>query len=429
MAASVLKKAKKGRGSVETRDLWRRPADCCGCGACAAGCPRGAIEMRESAEGFVYPEIDASHCVDCGLCKRACGLQNRHAQATEGPWYAAAYRGDSSRSASAGAFYGLARSVVGAGGAVFGAAYAQDDGGLHVRHVMAEDEEGLAALQGSKYVQSDAGGCFAEVRRQLEVGREVLFSGTPCQVAGLRGYLGPGRDWPKLVTVDLVCHGVPSEAMLRSLVASIERERGKRVVDLRFRCKRDGWRDSLLLLVRLRPFEAEGPEQDEELLIPAHDCAYYDLFLGLKTLRDSCYSCPFAGPLRPGDLTVGDFWGVERNRPDVLESGRFDIEKGVSCLLVNTARGRAALAEHGGGLELFEVSFADIAKGNSQLRHPSELPKDRDVYLSAFAEGGWGAVERLWRRRERGALYRAKQAAKAVLPAPLLRAARRALGR
>lgn len=403
---------------METRDLWAEPADCCGCGACAARCPRGAISMEESPEGFVYPLIDAEQCIDCGLCSKACGLQNRYAQETSGPWYAACYRGDSSLSASAGAFYGLARSVVDGGGAVFGAAYVRDDDGLHVRHVIAEDPEGLSALQGSKYVQSDAGPCFPEVRRQLESGRKVLFSGTPCQVAGLRGYLG--RDWSNLVTVDLVCHGVPSEAMFRSLVESIERERGKRVIDFRFRCKRGGWGHSLLLLLLLRPLDTVDSSQDEEVLVPAHDFAYYDLFLNLKTLRDSCYSCPFAGPLRPGDITVGDFWGVNRNRPDVLEGGRFDVECGVSCLLVNTERGKEALQRHGSDLNQFEVSFDDIAKGNDQLRHPSELPEDRDAYLDAYREGSWDEVGALWHRRERGAKYHTKRAMRAIVPKKLI---------
>lgn len=111
-----------------------------------------------------------------------------------------------------------------------------------------------------------------------------------------------------------------------------------------------------------------------------------------------------------------DFWSVEHNRPDVLADGRFDIGRGISCLLVNTERGRAALDQHGNELDLFEVSFDDIAKGNDQLRHPCALPGDRSVYLTAFCEGGWDAVEALWRRRERGVAYKAKRAAKAILP-------------
>ncbi len=399
---------------METRNLWAEPADCCGCGACAARCPRGAISMEEGREGFVYPHVDAGVCVDCGLCKKVCGLQNRYAQETSGPWYAASYRGDSSRSASAGAFYGLALSIMSGGGAVFGAAYVRDEGGLRIRHVMAECLEELSALQGSKYVQSDAGFCFPEVRSQLESGREVLFSGTPCQVAGLHGYLG--RDWPNLVTVDLVCHGVPSEAMLRGYLSHLEGVHGATVVDARFRSKRNGWEGSLLL-------EAVYDDGSSEY-IPVSDSSYYDLFFNLKTFRDSCYVCPFAGPLRPADITVGDFWGVVENRPDALVDSRFDLGKGVSCLLVNTERGQTALSEYGGELDLFEVSFEDIAKGNDQLRHPSELPSDRVLYLKAFSDGGWDAVEALWKRRERGASYMSKKMMKRLLPKGLIRRAK-----
>lgn len=398
---------------MKTEELRPAEDDCSGCGACAARCPRGAIVMREGSDGFVYPEIDEIRCVDCGLCRKTCGLQNRIAHETEGPWYAAAYRGDSSASASAGAFYALARAVVDNGGVVFGAAYVNEDDGLHVRHVMAADDRSLRALQGSKYVQSDARTSMSEVSKQLRSGRDVLFAGTPCQVAGLRGYLG--RGWPNLITVDLVCHGVPSETMFRSMVSSLERRYEKRVIDFRFRCKREGWGHSLLLLI-LRPFDAIDGSHDEEILIHANESAYYELFMRFQTLRDSCYSCPFAGRLRPGDITVGDFWGIENVRPDLLKDDTFDIRTGVSCLLVNTGRGRRALGEYGGSLKLTEVPFEEIAAHNDQLRHPSLLPKDRSLYLDAFRNGGWDAVEMLWRCRERGTKYHVKQMAKSVVP-------------
>lgn len=409
---------------MRTKDLWENPAECCGCGACAACCPKGAVSLREGFGGFVYPEIDPTLCIDCGRCKKACGLQNHYAGKTSGPWYAASYNGDSSQSASAGVFYALARSVVESGGVVFGAAYVGGGDAPCVRHVMAESHDGIEAIRGSKYVQSEASACFPEVRHQLATGREVLFSGTPCQVAGLHGYLG--REWPNLITVDLVCHGVPSELMFRSLVASIERGHGGRVVDFRFRCKRDGWGHSLLLVI-LRPFGAVDSSRDEKVFLPARDFAYYDLFLNFKTLRDSCYSCPFASSIRPGDITAGDFWGIEKNRPDVLEDVRFDLNHGVSCLLVNNEHGCKALERYGGSLDLIRVLFDDIARGNDQLRHPGELPSDRDIYLKAFAGGGWPAVDALWRKRERGASYRVKQLLKKIIPENLLRLAKKAL--
>ena len=175
----------------------------------------------------------------------------------------------------------------------------------------------------------------------------------------------------------------------------------------------------------LKPFDDVGSVEAREVIVQADDFAYYDLFLNVRaTLRDSCYACPFAAPVRPADITVGDFWGVRENRPDVLEDLRYDSGKGVSCLLVNTERGRTALSEYGGELDLFEVSFEDIAKGNDHLRHPSELPSDRVLYLKAFSNGGWDAVEELWKKRERGASYMSKKLMKRLLPKGLIRHAK-----
>ena len=398
--------------------LFDGAKDCCGCGSCSAACPRGAITMTEDARGFVFPRIDESACVGCGACVRACGLHARLGGETQGPWYAAAGRGDVAASASGGVFATIARAVIAEGGCAFGAAYEPFEGGLHVRHRMAEDEEELAGLLNSKYVQSDASGCFAEVRRQLKDGRQVLFCGTPCQVAGLKGFLG--RDWPNLLTADLVCHGVPSERMFNGCVREMAEKHGADVVDFRFRCKREGWGHSLLLLLL-----SDG----REVTVPADKSAYYDMFLNLKTLRDSCYVCPYAGKHCAGDLTLGDFWGVQHNRPDLLSEGELDLQRGVSCLLVNNERGGEAVERYGERLYLKEASFDEIAKGNDQLRRPSVLPVDREAYFNAFEEGGWPAITRVWRRRERGPKYWARKVVKRLLPDPVKKALKRALKR
>ena len=255
-------------------------------------------------------------------------------------------------------------------------------------------------------MQSDAGACFADVKADLREGRRVLFCGTPCQVAGLRGFLG--GDYENLTTVDLVCHGVPSGRMFADCVEGYGRQLGSPVVDFRFRCKREGWDNSLLLFLLL--------EDGREVTIPAAKSPYYDMFLNLKTLRDSCYRCPYAGRFRAGDLTIGDFWGVDVNRPDVLKDAeKFNQMKGVSCLLVNNDRGREFI-ESSNALDLYPVEFDDIAKGNDQLRHPSVLPKDRELYIDAYANGGWDAVERLYKKRERGVVFYAKKTIRAIVP-------------
>lgn len=394
--------------------LFGSSKECCGCGACAARCPMGAIDMVEGDRGFKVPAIRENVCVKCGLCKKVCGFQSPVDAVTTGPFYAATAAKDEPQSASGGVFISLARETVLAGGVAYGAAYDVEPDGLCVCHRRVSSIAELAALQGSKYVQSDAAACYPQVERDLKDGLPVLFSGTPCQIAGLRGFLR--RDYDNLATVDLVCHGVPSEKMFRGYVSSLEERFGKRIVDFRFRCKRDGWEHSLLLLLLLRPFEKQDEGADEEVLIPASDSPYYDMFLGLKTLRDSCYSCPFAGSARPADLTIGDFWGVEARHPDLLEEngGAFSASKGISCLLVNNERGVTALERLGGDLLLHPVDFDDIASGNDQLRASSALPSDRDEYLDAFSSDGWGAVEALWLRRTR--LRRLKRRVGAVLP-------------
>ena len=324
--------------------LYPTPDACCGCGACVASCHQGALSLVEDKYGFVYPSLNESLCIGCGCCEKACGFQRNRYSASKGPWFAAADSEDFSNSASGGAFYSIARSVIHSGGVVYGAAYESRDNGLHVCHRRVDDIADLYSLQGSKYVQSSTVDIFRKVRTDLKEGLTVLFSGTPCQIAGLHGFLGAA--WPNLITVDLVCHGVPSEKMFCSYVKNLEKHYNRRLINLVFRCKRYGWGHSLLLLL-LRPFGCTDDSLDQEKLIHVKDSSYYGLFLKLKVMRDSCYRCPFAGPHRPGDLTVGDFWGVEQNRPDLISSGAFNLEFGISCVLSNTSHG----LEHYNGME------------------------------------------------------------------------------
>lgn len=400
--------------------LFSSADECCGCGACAQACPVSAISMTEDASGFAFPRIDEALCIRCGLCKRVCGFQRRSFRQSGGPFLAAATsETEIDHSASGGVFGALARAMVARGGAVVGCAYEVDGGELVARHRVVEDGHGIDALLGSKYVQSDAAAAFARARELLAEGREVLFSGTPCQVAGLLGYLGGPSDG--LLTVDLVCHGVPSPRMLQGYLRGAGQARDQRIVDARFRPKHDGWANSLQL-------ELSSSDGSNER-VPSGESSYYDLFLSLQTLRDSCYECPFAGALRPADLSLGDFWGIEKVRPDLLDTagGPFSVHRGVSCLLVNSERGEAWLERLGQRLVTAPVTFGQIAEHNDQLRHPAERPSGREAYLDAFATGGWPAVERLWRRAVRR--RRVLGAVKRCVPAPLKLAIKRALGR
>lgn len=395
----------RAEGSAPIPVLFGAPERCSGCRACLEGCPVGAISMHEDACGFAYPQIDAAACVRCGRCKRVCGFQRGLGQEAGPSAFAAATREEEiNLSASGGVFGALARAMVDAGGVVFGCAYEREGGRLRARHRAARTRGELEEMYGSKYVQSSTNGCYSEVERELRAGRQVLFSGTPCQVAGLQGYLG--RDYDGLLTVDLVCHGVPSERMLNAYLEGVSG--GRDVIDVRFRSKRGGW---------------DGPRELELVFadggvrrIPGDRSSYYDLFYSVMISRDSCYECPFAGALRAGDLTIGDFWGVDKVRPDLLreEGGPFDTHRGVSCLLVNTRTGERWLSILGGKLVCEPVSFEDVAMFNDQLRRPATKPVERAEYFDLFSRAGWPSVERLWRSRSRGRL--ALERVKGLIP-------------
>ena len=285
------------RGEVPT--LFESPSHCCGCGACAAGCPKSAITMSEGKDGFVLPAIDSDLCIGCGACTRACGLNRGIGSNSAGPFFAAAGRDDVSESASGGVFGSVAREHISSGGVVYGAAYEREGNTLRVLHRRAVSVDELRPLLNSKYVQSDAGACFADVKADLRDGRRVLFCGTPCQVAGLGVSSGAIMralqllTWSVTVSLPAACSRTALRAMANSLglpwlISGLGASaRGGVTLSFFFFFLRTEERS---------PFLRRNPP-------------YYDMFLNLKTLRDSCYRCPYAGRFRAGDLTIGDFLG------------------------------------------------------------------------------------------------------------------------
>ena len=309
---------------------------CCGCAACADGCPTGAVRMVEDREGFRYPEIDAELCVHCGRCEVVCPFRGER-QGDGGRLFFGARAGDEGLrlgSSSGGVFPVLAEFVLQKGGAVFGAAF---DGAMEVVHREARDREELEGLKRTKYVQSRLDGVYRRVEERLNEGRWVLFCGTACQAEALRRFLG--REEPRLLLADLVCYGAPSPGVWRNYVEVLERRHG-RVTAFSFRDKRN--RDQ----GHTRAFTAEGVEYADSL--------YRDLFcrlyFGNLIIRPSCHECPFASPDRGSDFTLGDFWGVEKVRPEA------DDGMGVSLVILHTEKARRVWEEVRGGLDWFSVS-------------------------------------------------------------------------
>ena len=337
---------------------------CTGCGACASGCPKDAITMTRGKDGFSYPVIDAGKCVHCGHCTAICPLLHQREPKPLPAAFAAWNRDDQIRkdSTSGGVFTALAEYVLEGGGVVFGAAM---DGKQHLRHVACFRKEDLWRLRGAKYVQSDLGDTFREIKQLLKI-RPVLFSGTPCQVDGLYRYLGCRPE--NLTTCDLVCHGVPSPGVWEDMARSIEKRKGKGLQAVRFRNKVTGWKDSHFTTVY---------DDGTVDTAPLFSTEYGRAFGRALFLRSSCHGCAYTNLNRPGDFTLGDFWGL---KDDELPEQQ---KKGVNLLLVNTAHGSHIFDKLPLSRQVFPVERA--VAGNPRLASPIQAALDRADFFSAYA--------------------------------------------
>ncbi len=303
--------------------------NCVLCGACRNACPVDAIHFDKAYLDFNYPRIDASRCIRCDRCEKACPVLNGKGQPEAGYpiAFAAMSKNDSVRlrSSSGGMFYELAAQMLRDGGYICGAVF---DAHFHVRHIVSNTENDLFRMMGSKYAQSDMGNCYREVKGKLDAGSKVLFSGCPCQVAGLRTYLG--REYENLLLVELICHGIPSDRMLQTYIGMQEKKYGAELKKLEFRNKAKGWHRSS---VRME-FE-NGKTCSESMTLDTYMQGYFKCI----TLKESCFSCKFRSFASGGDLVIGDFWGAETEIPEI------DDNKGTSVVIASTAKGNALLAK------------------------------------------------------------------------------------
>ncbi len=349
---------------------------CTGCGACAAACPAACIAMTPDEEGFAYALADAQRCTGCGLCDRLCPLRAPAAGPGGPPEAYAAWARDAAvraQSSSGGVFTVLARQVLGRGGAVFGAA-AQGDA---VAHVCARTEADLAALRGSKNVQSDTGDSFQQAKALLDEGKPVLYTGTPCQIAGLRAYLR--RPYDGLVCADILCHGVPSPRVFRAWLRHTGGGAGAQHV--RFRDKSKGWKRYRIALRR---------PDGSEYAVPRRKDPYFVGFMDNLYLRPACHSCPWASTTRVGDVTLGDFWGVARRHPG------WDDDGGTSLVLANTQKGAALLQACAGELILHHCDLADALPGNPPLTQPSPPSPQREAFWRDFERMSFDDLARVY---------------------------------
>ena len=356
---------------------------CCGCNACVQRCPKQCITMQEDEEGFLYPVVDQSVCIDCGLCEKVCPVINPNESRQPLQVFAAKNRNEYQRlrSSSGGIFILLAGHIIKQGGVVFGARF---DKNWEVEHAYAETLEELEPLMRSKYVQSRIGNTYKEAEQFLKQGRQVMFVGTPCQIAGLKKFLR--KEYENLLAVDFICHGVPSPRVWRRYLEEIKSERsedaGKNTVlsfslkskpvitGINFREKQLGgysWKKFGFVVHAKSP--DKGDKNSVLLSMPYGINPFMRGFLANLYLRPSCYKCPVKAGRSTSDLTIGDFWGIHEIKPN------FDDDKGVSSVLVNTIKGQ----HHFQLLPLFQESssYEEVSKENPALIHSVKLDKNR----------------------------------------------------
>lgn len=375
--------------------LFKTKADCCGCGACVSICPKNAISFKNDEYGFAYPVIDTELCIECAQCNKVCAFQNNDKENTPLKAYAAAVNDDEKimKSTSGGAFAVLADEVLNQGGIVFGAAIEKDNDAFTVHHIDIDSTDDLHKILKSKYVQSSTNDGYIKAKQYLDSGKTVLYSGTPCQIAGLKGYLK--KDYNNLITADLVCHGVPSPDLFNSYIKQVEQRENITVTGFDFRNKEKGWEHFNKI---------KGINDDKLKYISFNsdsiNYSYMDLFLKRITLRENCYTCKYASANRPADITLGDYWGIGNVHSEWLteNGGALNSDTGISCVILNTQKGIDFFESVRHNFISYESNFDEAASGNTQLRHPADLPENRQEIMDIYKNSGYSKLEQRYQK-------------------------------
>lgn len=373
---------------------------CCGCSACVQRCPKQCIRLEEDTEGFLYPKVDKETCIKCGLCEKVCPILNQADKLSVQEVLAVKNPNEEERmnSSSGGVFFPLAREVINNGGVVFGAVY---DESWEVHHVYAEKIEDVYPMMGSKYLQSRIETTYRETELFLKQGREVMFVGSPCQIAGLRTFLR-NKDYPNLLAVDFLCHGVPSPGVWRRYLAETyggcnTKEQSRRqatagknsvllsslnakspIGDIKFRDKtKSGWKKYRFVV---RQKSASKADQNTVLSSDIHyNNTFMRGFLSDIYLRPSCYECKCKNGVNHSDLTIGDYWAARVTDQD------FDDDKGIGLVLVNTAKGKAYFDKLKMNVRKSTLDKAHLCNGGFNeytVPHPKRV-----VFFNMFQQG------------------------------------------
>lgn len=354
-------------------NLVEKKYNCTGCSACSKICPNSAIKMKEDEKGFLYPEIINKYCTNCGLCKRICpNIAEKNEQNNEINIYAMKNKNEATRatSSSGGVFYEYAKSILDENGTIYGAAYNAFN---EVEHIRIDSIESLYKLQGSKYIQSTITNIYEQIKDDLNKDKKVLFSGTPCQVAGIKKYLERKRiNTDKLYTCDIICHGVPSPKVFKDYIKNLEKQYSSKAKTVNFRHKENNHTQNIKIEFENGQTYVSNYDKNDE---------FYRLFLNDLILRESCYKCRYTSFDRVGDITLGDFWGIEKTICN------FDDKKGVSLVLVNSTKGKEIFEKIKDKYEIKETCKENCIQKN--LREPCEKPDQYDKLWEEYLKEGY----------------------------------------
>lgn len=373
LAASIQITSVYVLNKVINMDILQSMEKCNGCGACYNVCPFNAIIMQKDNEGFWYPHINDAKCVECGLCKKTCPIEKKLASVVS-EVYAAKYDDDNVRldSASGGAFSLFSDLFLNDQSVVYGVAF---DEHFVARHIRATSKLDRNRMRGSKYVQAESFSIFSKVKEDLENGMNVLFCGTPCQVAGLLGYLK--KPYDKLLTIDIICHGVMSPKIFKEYIEYIKRKYGD-ITSFTFRDKSIAWRGCHISV------EVQDKKISETIKLNVAKQLYY----GHYATRKSCHVCHFTSVNRVSDITIGDFWGIEKNNPS------FEDSRGVSLIMINTEKGRKTWDKCNKNCIYIEE---DIKNCNQpQLYEPSKPNLYRNKFWKDYEKGGFTLIAKTY---------------------------------
>ena len=354
--------------------------DCCGCGACNEKCPTKCISLSPDDQGFLYPLVNLDKCINCGLCEKVCPVINVKEAKKPLQVIGATNKDKASilTSSSGGVFIAIATRFIDDGGVVFGAKFNED---WSVEHSYATTIDGLKKFQRSKYVQSRIGTSFSEVEKFLKSGRRVLFSGTPCQISGLKNFLR--KDWGELlITIEVICHGVPSPLIWNAYLMDRYKTEIKKIDDISFRDKKINWEKfgltvSIITQESKRKHYFEGKDAN----------IYLQGFLRDYYLRPSCFKCPSKSLRSESDLTIGDFWHIKEHHPQYYD------KMGTSLVLINSVNGQILINQS--NLTIFHTSYETALKCVPSIERCAVKPVESDVFWENYSKHGIQALKSL----------------------------------